>query len=179
MAADLALALGTSETTLLEITAAYAAIPGGGQGVWPFGITAIRDATGRVLWQRVGSGPGQVLAPEALAIMNHMMTEVIARGTGTAAAFGYPAGGKTGTSSDFRDAWFMGFTADFVTGVWVGNDSGAGMKKVTGGGLPAHVWRDVMMAAHVGRMPRDLPGTAVEAPPEDLISRFWQALTGN
>jgi penicillin-binding protein 1A len=120
-----------------------------------------------------------VIAPETLAVMNHMMTQVIARGTGMAAAFGYPAGGKTGTSSDFRDAWFMGFTADYVTGVWVGNDSGAYMKKVTGGGLPATIWRDVMMAAHVGHMPRDLQGTAVEGPPEDLISRFWQALTGN
>ena len=176
---DLSLALGSGEVTLLELAGAYAPFANGGQAVLPYAIESITDRDGKQLYARTGGGLGQVLAPEALAIMNHMMTEVIARGTGTAAAFGYPAGGKTGTSSDFRDAWFMGFTADFVTGVWVGNDSGAGMKKVTGGGLPAHVWRDVMMAAHVGRMPRDLPGTAVEAPPEDLISRFWQALTGN
>jgi len=176
---DLSLALGSGEVTLLELAGAYAPFANGGQAVLPYAIESITDREGNVLYTRSGGGLGQVVGPEALAAMNRMMTQVIARGTGTAAAFGYPAGGKTGTSSDFRDAWFMGFTADYVTGVWVGNDSGTGMKNVTGGGLPAHVWRDVMMAAHVGRRPRDLPGTTVDVPPEDLISRFWQALTGN
>ncbi len=176
---DLSLSLGSGEVTLLELAGAYTPFANGGQAVLPYAIESITDRDGKQLYVRAGGGLGQVIAPEPLAVMNHMMTQVIARGTGTAAAFGYPAGGKTGTSSDFRDAWFMGFTADYVTGVWVGNDSGAYMKKVTGGGLPAQVWRAVMIAAHVGHMPRDLPGTTVEAPPEDLISRFWQALTGN
>jgi len=176
---DLSLSLGSGEVTLLELAGAYAPFANGGHAVLPYAIESITDRDGKQLYARSGGGLGQVIGPEPLAVMNHMMAQVIARGTGTAAAFGYPAGGKTGTSSDFRDAWFMGFTADYVTGVWVGNDSGAFMKKVTGGGLPAHIWRDVMMAAHIGHMPRDLPGTAVEAPPEDLISRFWQALTGN
>jgi penicillin-binding protein 1A len=93
--------------------------------------------------------------------MNRMMRQVLVRGTGTAAMLDVPAAGKTGTSSDFRDAWFMGFTADYITGVWVGNDSGAYMKGVTGGSLPAHIWKDVMVAAEAGRTPRNLPGLAL------------------
>lgn len=175
---ELSLALGSNEVTLLDLTGAYVPFANGGSAVLPYAIESITDRDGAPLYAREGGGLGQVIAPEALAVMNHLMTQVIARGTGTAAAFGYPAAGKTGTTNDFRDAWFMGFTADYVTGVWVGNDSGAGMKNVTGGGLPAHIWRDVMMAAHVGHAPRDLPGMAPQAAP-DLISRFWQSLTSN
>ena len=175
---DLSLALGSGEVTLLELAGAYAPFANGGSAVLPYAIDSITDRDGTELYTRQGGGLGQVIAPEALAVMNHMMSQVIAGGTGMAAAFGYPAGGKTGTTSDFRDAWFMGFTTDYVTGVWVGNDSGAGMKGVTGGALPAHIWRDVMLAAHVGHAPRDLPGTEAQAAP-DLISRFWQALSGN
>jgi len=175
---ELSLALGSAEVTLLELSGAYAPFANGGQAVLPYAIESITDREGRPLYVREGGGLGTVVSPEALGVMNHMMREVILRGTGTAAAFNYPAGGKTGTSSDFRDAWFMGFTADFITGVWVGNDSGDGMKRVTGGGLPAQVWRDVMVAAHVGRTPKELPG--LQPPPsEDFISRFWQTITGN
>lgn len=175
---ELSLALGSAEVTLLELTGAYAPFANGGFAVLPYGIEAITDRDGTPLYARTGGDLGRVMTPEVLTVMNRMMSEVISRGTGTAAAFGFPAAGKTGTSSDFRDAWFVGFTADYVTGVWVGNDFGAGMKNVTGGGLPAHIWRDVMAAAHVGREPRDLIGTQPEFAP-DLIGRFWQALTGN
>jgi penicillin-binding protein 1A len=145
--------------------------------VLPYAIESISDRQGKPLYIREGGGLGEVIGPDALKDMNQMMTAVISRGTGTAADFGYPAGGKTGTSSDFRDAWFMGYTADYVTGVWVGNDSGAGMKKVTGGGLPAHVWRDVMVAAHAGHEPRALPGQEPAEKP-DLIARFLESIIG-
>ena len=175
---DLSLALGSNEVTLLDLTGAYTPFANGGFAVLPYAIETITDRDGKQLYAREGGGLGRVISPEALAVMNHLMTQVVTRGTGTAAAFGYPIAGKTGTTNDFRDAWFMGFSADYITGVWVGNDSGAGMKNVTGGGLPAHIWRDVMIAAHVGHAPRELPGTEVQANP-DLIGRFWQALTGN
>lgn len=179
---DLSLALGSAEVTLLELAGAYAPFANGGQAVMPFAIVSITERAsaeqdGPQLYAREGGGLGQVIDPVNLATMNAMMSQVLTHGTGTAAAFGYPAAGKTGTSSDYRDAWFMGYTADFVTGVWVGNDDGANMKTVTGGGLPAHIWRDVMVAAHIGHAPRYLPGLAPQASP-DLLSRFWDALTG-
>jgi penicillin-binding protein 1A len=130
----------------------------------------IPDRDGKILYKRGGGGFGRVMETETVAIMNRMMSQVLAQGTGTAAAFGFPAAGKTGTSSDFRDAWMMGFTTDYITGVWVGNDEGAGMRGVTGGGLPALIWRDVMSEAHTGRSPHYLPGTEPER--EDFIGRF-------
>ena len=174
---DLSVSLGSGEVTLLELTGAYTPFANGGQAVLPYAIESITARDGKALYIREGGGLGEVVSADALAAMNQMMSAVISKGTGTAAAFGYPAGGKTGTSSDFRDAWFMGFTADYVTGVWVGNDSGAGMKKVTGGGLPAQVWRDVMIAAHAGQDPRTFPGQEpVEKP--DLIARFLESIIG-
>jgi penicillin-binding protein 1A len=175
---ELSLALGSNEVTLLELVGAYAPFANGGQAVAPYAITRVTDHGNAVLYERERGGLGDVLDPDSLAIMNRLMTQVIAVGTGRAADFGFPAAGKTGTTSDFRDAWFVGYTADYVAGVWVGNDSGAGMKNVTGGGLPAQLWRDVMIAAHVGHRPRELPGMMLEHEP-DLLSRFWQALTRN
>jgi penicillin-binding protein 1A len=174
---ELSLALGSNEVTLLDLAGAYTPFANGGNAVLPYAITSITQRDGTQLYAREGGGLGQVIDPENLATMNKMMSQVLIRGTGTAAAFGYPAAGKTGTSSDYRDAWFMGFTADYVAGVWIGNDDGADMKKVTGGGLPAQIWHDVMVAAHVGREPRYLPGTAPQESP-DLIGRLWNALTG-
>jgi penicillin-binding protein 1A len=167
---ELSLALGSGEVTLLELSGAYAPFANGGFGVTPYAITMITDRDGKILYKRGGGGFGRVMETETVAIMNRMMSQVLAQGTGTAAAFGFPAAGKTGTSSDFRDAWMMGFTTDYITGVWVGNDEGAGMKGVTGGGLPALIWRDVMTEAHTGRNPHYLPGTVPER--EDFIGRF-------
>ena len=108
--------------------------------------------------------------------MNRMMRGVIEHGTGTAATFGFPAAGKTGTSSDFRDAWFVGYSAELVTGVWVGNDDGGFMKAVTGGGVPARVWHDVMASAHKDHQPIDLPGLEDDG---NLFAKFWQAVVGD
>ena len=90
--------------------------------------------------------------------MSRMLAGVIKSGTGKAAAIDRPAAGKTGTSQDFRDAWFIGFSADLITGIWMGNDNGKPMKRVTGGGAPARLWSKVMSKAHAGRPPRPLAG---------------------
>ncbi len=154
---DLSLALGTSEVTPLELTAAYAGIANGGRPVIPHAILEIRDSHGAVLYKRHGSTAEPVADPAAVSALTGMMTGVLAYGTGKAARLDRPAAGKTGTSSDYRDAWFAGFTADYVTTVWLGNDNNDEMKKVTGGSLPAKLWHDFMMDAHTGLPIRALP----------------------
>jgi penicillin-binding protein 1A len=154
---DATLALGTSEVSLLELTTAYAAFANGGNGISAYGVAEIDDPDGHPLWRRSGGGFGQVISARALAHMQEMMTAVITEGTGKAARLDRPAAGKTGTTQDYRDAWFMGFTADYVAGVWLGNDDYRNeMKKVTGGGLPAQLWKSVMLAAERGLPPRPL-----------------------
>ena len=175
---DPSLALGTAEVSLLELTGAYAPFANGGQGIWAYGIREITDDRGRVLFRRQGSGPGPVISRQHLAQMNSMMSGVISRGTGRAAQLDRPAAGKTGTSQEFRDAWFVGYTADYVSGVWIGNDNGASMKSVTGGGLPARLWRSHMAAGHRGLPARALPGLT-SAPAQRLSSKeksFWDRL---
>ena len=142
------LALGSSSLTLMELTAAYGAFANGGNGVWAHGIEEIRDGKGALLYRRQGSGPGRVMSGSHAAAMSKMLAGTLKGGTGKAAALKRPAAGKTGTSQKFRDAWFVGYSADLVTGVWMGNDNSAPMKNVTGGGLPARAWRDFMAAAH-------------------------------
>ncbi len=173
---ELSLALGTGEVTLLELTSAYAPFANGGIAVLPYGITQIQGRDGDILYQRQGSELDRVISAERVATMNQLMRGVIDRGTGKAAAFGFPAAGKTGTSSDFRDAWFVGFTAELITGVWVGNDDGANMKGVTGGALPARVWHDVMAAAHKDHEPQDLPGLGTD---DNVFAKFWQSVIGD
>jgi penicillin-binding protein 1A len=165
MSRDLSLALGTSEVTLLELAGAYTAFANGGRAVWPYAVTSIQDRAGRVLYQRRGSGGATpVIDPVKLAELNRMLLAVVEYGTGKSAKLDRMAAGKTGTSQEYRDAWFMGFTADYVAGVWLGNDDNQPMKRVTGGGLPARIWHDFMMDAHVGLPPRPLPGLDL-APP--------------
>jgi membrane peptidoglycan carboxypeptidase len=101
-----------------------------------------------------------VIAPAQVAALNDMLNAALVSGTGRRAALAlHPAAGKTGTTQDFRDAWFIGYTAHFVAGVWVGNDDGRAMNKVMGGSLPAKLWHDTMAMAHEGRAPAALPGT--------------------
>ena len=156
---NLSIALGTSEVTPLELVSAYVPFASGGYGAVPYVIRRIRSSEGKILYERSGSGPGQVISPHAVGAMNHMMARTVADGTGRNAAFGgWPAAGKTGTSQEFRDAWFVGFTAYLVAGVWMGNDDGKPTKKVTGGSLPALVWSDFMAHAHSGLAMAGLPG---------------------
>ncbi|OAN46599.1 carboxypeptidase [Paramagnetospirillum marisnigri] len=174
---DATLALGTSEVSPLELTTAYASFANGGMGVTAYGVAQITDPAGKVLYQRSGGGFGQVIAPEVLARMNDMMTAVIQEGSGKAARLDRPAAGKTGTTQDYRDAWFMGYTADYVAGVWLGNDDyRIEMKKVTGGGLPAQLWKQVMLAAHKGLPAHGLPMPAPEpSVVEDVVSGVTEA----
>ncbi|TBW41421.1 PBP1A family penicillin-binding protein [Siculibacillus lacustris] len=154
------LALGTSEVTPLEITGAYVPFSNGGFGVVPHVVTGIRTADGKVLYARKGSGIGRVIDPLPLAEMNTMLSETLATGTGRASKIpGWPSGGKTGTSQDFRDAWFIGYTGLLTTGVWLGNDDGAPTKRGTGGTMAGIVWQRYMVDAHRGRQAVAVPGT--------------------
>jgi penicillin-binding protein 1A len=148
---DVSLALGTAEVSLMELTGAYAAFASGGDGAWPYGIAEIKDKDGTLIYRRTGSGPGRVIAPEIAAEMTELLVGVVDRGTGRGAQIGRPVAGKTGTTQEYRDAWFEGFTADLVTGVWLGNDDNSPMKSVTGGTLPARTWHAFMVEATRGQ----------------------------
>ncbi len=156
LAPDLTVALGSSAVRLIDLTGAYAVFANGGAGVIPYGVRRIEG-----VFERSGSGAGEAVVPGVVASMNDMLVETILDGTGKAAWLpGRPAAGKTGTSQEFRDAFFIGFTGNLVAGVWVGNDDGLPMNGVTGGGLPARIWHDFMAAAHEGVEPRPIPGLA-------------------
>ncbi|MDH3919827.1 MAG: penicillin-binding transpeptidase domain-containing protein, partial [Rhodospirillales bacterium] len=174
------IALGTSEVTLLELTAAYAVFANRGSGVWPHAISEIREASGRVLYRRSGDGPGQVVAPEAVNQMADLMSATVEWGSGKAARQKRPAAGKTGTSQEFRDAWFVGYTADLVAGAWFGNDDETPMKNVTGGNLPARLWGRVMARGLAGVPASPLPGGDVVVAENEggLISRILRRLSG-
>lgn len=157
--ANASIALGTSEVSLLELTAAYAPFSNGGYGVTPWLIRRIRSADGKVLYERPEVGSRHVVRQRELGMMNTMLSEVLQSGTGRAARLaGWQAAGKTGTTQNSKDALFVGYTANLVTGIWYGNDDGAPMKKVTGGSLPARSWSTFMSAAHKGVPVADLPG---------------------
>lgn len=156
------IALGSAEVNLLELTGSYATVANQGWAVWPYAIMSITSDKGKVLYTRDSSGVTQVASPQSIAYMTDLLAGVVTSGTGKAAKLDRPAAGKTGTTSDFRDAWFIGFTADIVTGVWVGNDDNKPMKHVTGGLLPAQIWKDFMVQANAGLAVRPLGAGAIE-----------------
>jgi penicillin-binding protein 1A len=161
IAPNLSIALGTSEVTPLEITAAFVPFSNGGYAVVPHVIRQIRKADGTVLYARQGDGPGRVIDHATLSDMNRMMAETLATGTGRKASLDdRPAGGKTGTSQDFRDGWFIGYTGTLTTAVWLGNDDNSPTKRATGGSLPARIWKEVMTADHQGLPVAGLPGVS-------------------
>lgn len=152
------IALGSKETNLLNMTAAYAHLPSGGQVVKPYGILAIRTPKGTKLYEHKSEPVPQVLASDVVEMMNYMLLDVVRRGTATRAALpGRDAAGKTGTSQNYKDAWFMGYTAQLTAGVWVGNDNNASMKNVTGGSLSAQIWHDFMIKAMQGIPAEPIP----------------------
>lgn len=156
---NLSIALGTSEVSLLELASAYVPFSNGGFGVVPRVIERVRTADGKLLYERAGSGPGRVVRPEDVGAMNYMLQAALKTGTAKRAALdGWPAAGKTGTTQEWRDAWFIGYTARLTAGVWIGNDDGTPMRRVSGGSLPAMVWHRFMVAAHRGLRPVPLPG---------------------
>jgi penicillin-binding protein 1A len=160
-----ALALGTSEVTLLELTGAYGAFANGGAIVEPHVIRRVATSGGRVIYQRHVTPRQPVVALGHVGAMNDMLNATLVSGTARRAGLArHPAAGKTGTSQDFRDAWFVGYTGHFIGGVWLGNDNGKAMNRIMGGTLPARLWRDVMAFAHEGKPTLPLAGTSVETP---------------
>ncbi len=206
-----AIALGVTETTLLDMTTAYAHLAAGGRTVVPYGVLRIelshpQKGQAKLLYAREGSGFGQAISEGTVEKMNVLLRAVISGGgTGGAAQIGRPAGGKTGTSQDYRDAWFMGFVPQLTTGVWVGNDDNSPMKKSTGGKLPARIWATFMKPAVEplpvmdiptytpgimdGNMPWSNNDTSGGSVPQEQLpvnqdqgaplgDSFWQKLTG-
>ncbi len=182
------LALGAADVTLKEMVVAYAHLANGGRAVAPYGVVKIvRKSDGAVLYARNSDFSDiTVLAVENVAKMNVLLRAVINFGTGKAANIGRDAGGKTGTTSDYRDAWFVGYTPQLVAGVWVGNDNNSQMRGVTGGSIPARIWAEAMRAAHQGMQARALPvyqavyqeAAPVETVPSsfELKPSFWDKL---
>ena len=152
------ISLGTSEVSPLELTGAYATFANGGYAVMPHVIERISTTAGKVLYVRNRQALGRIVDARYIGMMNQMMQETLTIGTAHKAELpGWPAAGKTGTSQDFRDAWFVGYTAHLVTAVWLGNDDNTPMKKVTGGSLPVEIWSRYMRDAHQGVPVAGLP----------------------
>ncbi len=195
LAAGPALALGVSESTLLDMTGAFAGILNGGSQVTPYGLTDLRllgDDT--PLMDATGVGIGErVIREEAARQLTWMMSNVVEVGTGRRARIdGWQIAGKTGTTQGSRDAWFIGFTGDYVTGVWMGYDDNSRLTGVTGGGLPATIWRETMLRVLSGLQPTPLPmtvpprpeGTGLlqsqggQAPAQDILNLLDSIFTG-
>ncbi len=154
-----ALALGASESTLLEMTGAYAGILNGGSSVTPYGLVELKLLGDDAPLMGTGGGIGErVIREEAARELIYMMHQVVHGGTGGRAQLpDREAAGKTGTTQAARDAWFLGFTADYVAGVWMGYDDNTPLTGVTGGGLPAEIWHETMVRVHEGIDPKPLP----------------------
>ncbi len=152
----LSLALGTSEVTPLEMAAAFATLAAGGIYAEPVAITRVLDAKGRVL-EEVRPHRRMALRPEVAYLMTDLLRGVIVRGTGRAADTGRPAAGKTGTTDDYRNAWFVGYTPELSVAVWVGNDDNSPTNRVVGGSVPARLWARFVKRALAGKPPSDFP----------------------
>jgi penicillin-binding protein 1A len=183
--ANPSIALGTSEVSVLELVSAYAPFANGGLAASPYVVERVRTAHGgKALYARTKTTPGRVIDPRYVALMNGMMRETVTSGTARRADLpGWPVAGKTGTSQDFRDAWFIGFTSQLVTGVWLGNDDNTPTKRITGGGLPVEIWSQFMKAAHRGKPPSDAiaaipaPNTGMPVPPAGVpVGRGREAM---
>jgi penicillin-binding protein 1A len=163
------IALGTSEVSILELVSAFAPFANGGLAITAHVVERVRSAEGRILYRHMPANLGRVIDERHVAMMNAMMSETLVGGTARRAELpGWPAAGKTGTSQDFRDAWFIGYTSRLVAGVWLGNDDNSPTRKTTGGGLPVEIWSRFMKAAHRGMAVTELPGTEAGGPVPSL-----------
>jgi penicillin-binding protein 1A len=157
------LPIGADEVYVFEHAVAYATFPNLGKAVAPHAALEVRTGTGELVWRfdRDGKRPQQVIPPQVALDMMKMMNSVVENGTGKRAALdGIPVAGKTGTTNGWRDAWFVGYTGNFVGAVWMGNDDFSPTKRMTGGTLPATMWHNIMAYAHQGIELRPLPGLA-------------------
>ena len=158
------LPIGADGVALLDHTGAYATFPNLGMKVMPHAILEVRTGGGKLIWRfdRDGPKPVRVLPAHVAQDMITMMNSVVENGTGRRARLdGITAAGKTGTTNAYRDAWFMGYTANFVCGLWFGNDDYTSTNRMTGGSLPAMTWHTIMAYAHSGIEIKQLPGIAV------------------
>ena len=162
------LALGTSEVSLLEMSGAYAVFSNGGEAVEPHIISQVRVGNGSPVYVSPPPRTDRVASLDEIGALNDMLNAVVVSGTGRRAALpDRPVAGKTGTTQDFRDAWFIGYTSQLTAGVWVGNDNGKPMIRTTGGSLPAEIWNQIMRVAHQGLPSAPLPGTVASRPEVD------------
>ena len=155
------LPLGADAVKVIEHAGAYATFASGGKHTAPYAASTVTSRRGEVLYEhdRDGHMPEQVIDPNAIAMMNTMLRQVVTGGTGRAADIpGLPVAGKTGTTNGYHDAWFVGFTGNYVGAVWYGNDDYQSMNEVTGGKLPARTWHDIMEFAHQNVEPKPVPG---------------------
>lgn len=163
--------LGTNEVTLLELTNAYTTFASGGQHQPHWVISSIEN-NGNMLWQHVATENHSLIFPrDKIESLVSMMNSVVEGGTATRAKLSIPVAGKTGTTSDYNDAWFIGYTGNLVTGVWYGNDDNDKMEKMTGGTLPAETWHDYMVRAEAKETPRGLPGIAYNPPAVTAVTQ--------
>ncbi len=170
---DPAMALGTTLVTPIEMASAYDSFANGGYRVPAYGIERIRSVTGAVLYKRTPTPPSlPQIANPALGELDQMLRTVLVSGTGVHAQIaGYDLAGKTGTTSDYKDAWFCGFSGGFTTVVWLGRDDATPMRRITGGSAPAELWRGFMSVALKRQPPQPIPaGVAPEPPPVETIS---------
>jgi penicillin-binding protein 1A len=153
--------IGADEVTVLDHTGGYSMFPNAGKAMAPHAVLEVRSGAGDLIWRwdRDGKKPVQVLTPQVAMDMNMMMNKVVEEGTGRRAQLdGIKAAGKTGTTNAHRDAWFVGFTGNFICGVWFGNDDYSTMNQMTGGSLPAMTWHEIMAYAHQGVELKQIPG---------------------
>jgi penicillin-binding protein 1A len=159
--ANPSIALGTSEVSLIEMIAAFAPFANGGVAVVPHVVERVRTREGRPLYDSADASLGRVVEERYVGMMNAMMAETLVSGTARRGQLpGWPAAGKTGTSQDFRDAWFIGYTGHLVAGVWLGNDDNSPTHHTTGGSLPVEIWSRFMKIAHQGMPVVELPGVS-------------------
>tara|TARA_B100000676_G_C18090489_1_gene859200 strand:+ start:1544 stop:3424 length:1881 start_codon:yes stop_codon:yes gene_type:complete len=188
LSSDLSIALGTSSVSLFEITAAYLPFANGGTGVYPFGIQRIKSKVGKIIYERSASSLGSIVESRHVEQMNKMLTTAVTKGTGRKAQVkNYTVAGKTGTSQDYRDSWFIGYTEDLVAGIWLGNDDNSPTKRVTGGLLPADMWQRFVndASAHMLVSPQPITDKNVDASNnatgglQDLLNEVRDFFIGN
>ena len=167
------LPIGAGEVTVLDHVGGYATFPNLGKAVTPHALLEVRGGGGEVVWRfdRDGPKPRQVMTPQVASDMNFMMNKAVEDGTGKRARLdGVSAAGKTGTTNNYRDAWFVGYTGNFVCGVWFGNDDYASTNRMTGGSLPAMTWHAIMAYAHQGIEVKQLPGIPAPVRQQPLVA---------
>jgi penicillin-binding protein 1A len=165
--------IGADEVTVLDHTGGYTMFPNGGMSATPHAILEVRTGPGELIfrWDRDGKKPTRVLPVQVATDMNQMMNHVVEEGTAKRAALdGIQAAGKTGTTNAFRDAWFMGFTGNYVCGIWFGNDDYTPTNRMTGGSLPAQTWHDIMTYAHQGIELKQIPGLPAPTGPKETVA---------